>query len=81
MRLGKGMETDTVIWNPSGRPGCKRLQIFVPLHSAAKYEKNAASLNLPLSSFGAILMAIGYRTFYENPAIFREILDAGGAIK
>jgi hypothetical protein len=53
----------------------KRIAINFPTEVADRYIISANRLNLPVSSFAGLLMAIGYDHLLENPEILTKAMQ------
>ena len=53
----------------------KRISINFPSDIADRYIESANRLNLPVSSFAGLLIAIGYNHLLENPEIIAKVMQ------
>jgi len=53
----------------------KRIAVNFPSEIADRYIESANKLNLPVSSFAGLLMAIGYNHLLENPEIIAKVMQ------
>jgi hypothetical protein len=59
----------------------KQVTVHLLSQVADRYINAASNLNMSLSAFCGILLAIGFVTLYENPAVLREVLESGGTVR